>query len=59
MNCEKNCDKKHNPKNLNKLNYYVAQTLWECKSSCSKKKSIKNNKNKKKKSTRSKKRIKK
>ena len=40
--CENKCDKEYNPKNKDKLNYYVAQDLWGCKSAC--------NKNKKKKS---------
>ena len=32
--CLSNCQKKFNPKNKEKLNYYVSQNLWECKNRC-------------------------
>jgi len=34
MACEKKCDKKYNPKGLNKINPYVARDLWDCKAVC-------------------------
>ena len=44
--CEDKCDKEYNPKNKDKLNYYVAQELWGCKSACNKKKKAKSKSNK-------------
>ena len=42
--CEDTCERKLNPSQKNKLNYYKAQELWECKSACGKKKQNTNNK---------------
>jgi hypothetical protein len=32
--CYSNCSTKFNPKNKDRLNYYVSQNLWECKTKC-------------------------
>ena len=46
--CHTRCDKKFNPKQKEKISYYEAQDLWECKQKCKPKNIAKSTKNKKK-----------